>query len=404
MAPLRKKRKLALVIVLGVLIIVGILGFLYLRTTNVWTMLNLFSDETRVENFRNFHTIFPSELIQPGDSVWTFESNPRPLPEFYTFEGQHRRIDAFLQKTSTTGFAVARDGELLYEAYYNGYGPESLPTSFSVAKSFLSAMVGIAIEQGYITSVWDPVERYVPVLAGTGYGPIPLHHLLTMSSGVDFDEDYANPSSDINRLPMQIFVFRNSLPNLLKEMEMLWEPGLRNEYSSSDTMVLGLVLEGATGRSLAQYLEQTIWEPAGMAHPAYWGTDFHGHTLAHAFLSVSLLDYLRFGRLYLNQGQREGQQIIPAAWVALSVNPQEAHLQPGDNPHSHSTFGYGYQWWIPENHQGDFTAIGIWGQFVYVHPGYGIVIAKTSANPDFDFPDHETIAVFRAIAQWGADQ
>lgn len=203
---------------------------------------------------------------------------------------------------------------------------------------------------------------------------------------------------------MQIFVFRNSVPDLLKEVEMQREPGLRNEYSSTDTMVLGLVLEGATGMSPAQYLEQAIWKPAGMAHPAYWGTDFHNHTLTHAFLSASLQDYLRFGRLYLNQGQRDGQQIIPADWVARSVNPQEAHLLPGDNPHSHSTFGYGYQWWLPEDPQGDFTAIGIWGQYIYIHPVYGIVIVKTSADPDYNMGDPEIIEVFRTIAQWGAEQ
>jgi CubicO group peptidase (beta-lactamase class C family) len=263
---------------------------------------------------------------------------------------------------------------------------------------------GLPLSKGYITSVWDPVERYVPALAGTGYGPIPLHHLLTMSSGVDFDEDYANPRSDINRLPMRIFVFRTSLPDLLKEIAVLREPGTYHEYSSSNAIVLGLVLQGATGRSPAQFLEQTIWKPAGMEYPAYWSTDFHGHTLVYGFLSASLRDYLRFGRLYLNQGQRDGEQIIPAAWVARSVNPQEAHLQPGDNPKSETTFGYGYQWWIPENPQGDFAAIGIWGQYVYVHPGYGVVIAKTGADADFDMQDRETIEVFRTLAQWAAAQ
>jgi CubicO group peptidase (beta-lactamase class C family) len=391
-------------ILLGLLVMLGALGFLLLCNSDVWTMLTLFSDETRVENLRDFHTLFPSNPLHPGDAVWALEPNLRPLPEFYTFEGQQHRIDEFMDKTWTTGFAVARDGELLHEAYLAGYEANSLPTSFSVAKSFVSAMVGIAIDQGYITSVWDPVERYVPALAGSGYGPIPLHHLLTMSSGVHFDEDYASARSDINMLPVRVFVFRTSLPDLLQDVQMLREPGTYNEYASSDTMVLGLVLEAATGRSLAQYLEQTIWKPGGMEYPAYWGTDYHGHTLAYGFLSASLRDYLRFGRLYLNQGQRNGEQIIPAEWVARSVNPQEAHLQPGHNPQSHSTFGYGYQWWIPENPQGDFAAIGIWGQYIYVHPEYKVVIAKTSADDAFDVRDHETIEVFRAIAQWAAAQ
>jgi CubicO group peptidase (beta-lactamase class C family) len=380
----------------------GALGFLLLRNSDVWTMFTLFSDDTRVENFREFHTLFPSDPIHPGDSVWAFEPNLRPLPEFYTFQGRQHRIDEFMDKTWTTGFAVARDGELLHEAYSSGYEADSLPTSFSVAKSFVSALVGIAIDQGYIASVWDPVERYVPALAGSGYGPIALHHLLTMSSGVDFDEDYASPRADITMLPVRVFVLRTSLPDLLKDIPVIREPGTYNDYVSSDTMVLGLVLEAATGRSLAQYLEETIWKPAGMEHMAYWGADYHGHTLAHGFLSASLRDYLRFGRLYLNQGQRDGEPIIPAEWIVHSVNPQEAHLQPGDNPQSHSTFGYGYQWWIPKDPQGDFVAMGIWGQYIYVHPGYRVVIAKTSADGDFDIRYHETIEVFRAIAQWAA--
>lgn len=393
-----------LTVLLSALVILGVLGFLYLRNSDTWTMLTLFNDETRVQNFRNFHSIFPSEPINRGGSVWAFESNPQPLPEFYTFAGEQRRIDDFLARTETTGFAVARDGELLVETYFDGYEANSLPTSFSVAKSFVSALIGIAIEEGSIASERDPVEKYVPALAGTGYGPIPLHHLLTMSSGANFDEDYANPRSDVNQLPMQVFIFRNSVLNLVKGVEMLRAPGVYHAYSSSDTLVLGLVLEAATGESLAQLLEQNIWQPAGMEYPAYWGVDFHGNTLAYGFLSASLRDYLRFGRLYLNSGQRDGQQIIPAEWVARSVNPQAAHLQPGDNPHSESPFGYGYQWWIPDPPQGDFAAIGIWGQSIYVHPGYGVVIAKTSADADYEMQDHETIAVFRTIAQWAGAQ
>lgn len=399
MKPSWKKPVSFVSILLGSLAILGILGFLSLRNSDAWTMLTLFNAETRVENFRRFHAIFPSEPVNRGDSVWAFEANHQPLPEFYTFDDQQRRIDTFLKESSTTGLAVARDGELLHEAYFSGYAANSLPTSFSVAKSFVSALVGIAIEQGDIASEWDPVERYVPALAGSGYGPIPLHHLLTMSSGMDFGEDYANPRSDVNMLPMRVFVFRTSVPDLVKDARVIQKPGVTHQYSSSDTLVLGLVLQGATGKTPAQFLEQTIWQPAGMEYPAYWGADRHGHTLAYGFLSASLRDYLRFGRLYLNEGQRDGQQIIPAAWVARSVNPQEAHLQPSD-----STFGYGYQWWIPENPEGDFAAIGIWGQYVYVHPGYGVVIAKTSADQDFAGREHETIAVFRALAQWAAAQ
>lgn len=395
-----KKIGLVFVGISGLVIILGVAGFFYLRSSDWWIAFTLFSDDTRVENFRNFHTLFPSEPVLPGEDVWTFVPRPQELPLSYTFAGEKRRIDDYLQESWTTGIAVAKDENLLVEQYFLGYGPDSLVTSFSVAKSVVSALVGIALQEGHIESVHDTVETYVPELTGTGYGSITLHHLLTMSSGVDFDENYHRMTSDINMLSVHVFGFQTSLADLLKDVSILREPGTYNEYLSSDTIVLGMVLQAATGTSLSKYLERTIWQPAGMQYPAYWNTDYHGNTLAHAFLSASLLDFLRFGRLYLNQGYRNGLEIIPSQWVDCSVNPTESRLQPGENPDSHWTFGYGYQWWIPEDPQGDFVAIGIWGQYVYVHPAYGVVIAKTSADYDFDVRDHETIEIFRTIARW----
>jgi CubicO group peptidase (beta-lactamase class C family) len=225
-----------------------------------------------------------------------------------------------------------------------------------------------------------------------------------MSSGLDFDEDYESFTSDINMLPVRVFGFRDALPDLVRETEAVREPGIYNDYVSSDSVVLGLVVEAAVGRSLSRYLEEAIWVPAGMEHPAHWNTDYHGNTLAHAFLSASLRDYLRFGRLYLNGGQRDGRRIIPAGWVSESLYREEPRLQPGENPDSHWSFGYGYKWWIPEEPVGDFVAIGIWGQYVYVHPEYRVVISKTRADYDFDERDHETIALFRELARWASSR
>ena len=124
-----------------------------------------------------------------------------------------------------------------------------------------------------------------------------------------------------------------------------------------------------------------------------------GREFAHCCLNATLRDYARFGRLYLEGGARDGRQIVPAEWIAASVNPAAPHLQPGENPASSWTFGYGYQWWIPEDPQGDFTAIGVWGQYIYIDPAREVIIVKSSADPDFDDNDHETIAAFRAIAR-----
>ncbi|NBF39527.1 MAG: serine hydrolase [Spirochaetes bacterium] len=391
-------------VLLAILLAGGIASFLYLRNSEWWITVTLFSDDTRVENFRNFHTLFPSDRVDPATDVWEFDHDIRMLPETFVFNDEERSVAGFLEETWTTGLSVAVDGTIVVEEYYRGYDATSLPTSFSMAKSVLSALVGIAIEEGHIRSVHDRVDVYLPDWAGTDYGAVSIQDLLTMSSGLEFDEDYESFTSDINMLPVRVFGFRDAVPDLIRDTEAVRKPGIYNEYVSSDSIVLGLVVEAAVGRSLSQYLEETVWGPAGMEYPAHWNTDYHGNTLGHAFFSASLRDYLRLGRLYLNGGERDERKIIPAGWVADSLYRDEPRLQPGDNPKSSWSFGYGYKWWIPEEPEGDFVAIGIWGQYIYVHPEYRVVISKTSADGGFDERDHETIALFRELARWASSR
>lgn len=386
----------------AVLVIAGSAGFLYLRNSEWWITFTLFSDDTRVDNFRNFHTLFPSERAEAGDDIWKYGHDIHPLPETFNYNGEERSVAEFLHESWSTGLAVAVDGTVVAEEYYRGYDSSALPTSFSMAKSVLSALVGIAIEEGYIGSVHDRVATYLPGFGGTAYGAVSIQDLLTMSSGLGFDEDYDSFLSDINMLPVRVFGFQDAVPDLVRDTEAIRQPGVFNEYISSDSIVLGLVIESAVGKSLSSYLEQTIWIPAGMEHPAYWNTDYHGNTMGHAFLSASLRDYLRFGRLYLDRGRRGDQQIIPSDWISQSLYRDEPRLQPGENSASHWTFGYGYKWWIPEEPEGDFVAIGIWGQYIYVHPEHKVVIAKTSADYNFDERDHESIALFRELARWAS--
>jgi len=403
-----KKRIKKISITLGITFLIFVIllgsGFLYLRNSEWWTAFSLFSDASRVENFRNFHTLFPADQINAGKQVWNFSSENRNLPEYFAFKGNRKNIQAFLDETWTTGLVVARGERILFEEYFKDYNEKSLPTSFSLAKSVLSGLVGIAIDRGYIGSVEDRVDTYLPGFSGTAYGAVTIHNLLTMSSGIGFDEDYESFTSDNNLLPVRVFGFQHRLPDLLINLPAIRESGTYNEYISSDSIVLGLILQKATGRSVSQFLEETIWKPAGMEARAYWNTDTHGYTLTHGFLSATLRDFLRFGRLYAQHGRSRGQQIIPEWWIKESIYRSEPRLQPGQNPLSHWTFGYGYQWWIPENPEGDFTAIGIWGQYIYIHPEFDVVIVKTGADYDFDVRDHETIALFRTLARWASDQ
>jgi len=399
---LLKRLGIGFAILAAVLLILGAGGYLYLRNSEWWVAVTLFHDDYRAENFRTMHELFPSAPVHAGGEVWHWSRDERPLPERYLFEGEERSVQEFLTRTETTGLLVAHDGTILHESYMQGYDQSSLITSFSMAKTFASVLVGLAIEDGYIDSVHDPITAYVPELRGGPYDGISIHHVLTMSSGVAFDEDYENFMSDVMWLPIRIFGFGEPIDQILNELEREREAGSYNNYVSSDSLVLSLLISRATGSPVTEYLEQRLWRPAGMEYNAYWNTDRHGNALTHAFLSASLQDFARLGRLYLNEGRRDGEQIVPEAWVAESLYRDweaEPHLAPGENPDSFWELGFGYKWWIPEDPEGDYLAIGIWGQYIYVHPRYNIVITKTATDYYFDENDYENIAFFRAVAR-----
>jgi len=374
-------------------------AFLWLRQTPAWAGITLFSEAYRVENFRAMERIFPSRLVARGDDVWTFERAPAALPGTYRFNGEGRDLEAFLDRTETTGLIVVHRGAITHEEYRQGADPASLFTSWSIAKSVLSALIGIAVTEGHIASVRDPIGAYVPALAQSGYADVPIEDALTMSSGVAFDEDYDNPLSDINMLFIRAMALGAPPEETLAKLERVRSPGVFNDYVSSDSMALGLVLEAATGMPLADYLASRLWGPMGAEADATWSTDRAGRAFALCCVNATLRDYARFGRLYLEGGARNGLQIVPAEWIEASVHPLAPHLQPGENPASRWTFGYGYKWWLPEPMRGDFLAIGIWGQYLYVDPLRAVVIVKTSADPLFDDNDAESVAAFRAIAR-----
>jgi CubicO group peptidase (beta-lactamase class C family) len=387
----------ALALVALIVLVAGA-GFVYLRTSPAWGAIGLFEDGRRAQSFRTMHLLFPSHHVAADGEAWSFGREERALPPTYHFAGEERSLGAFLRDSETTGLLVARGGVIVHERYAAGYDAHSLVTSFSVAKSFVSALVGIAIERGSIRSVDDAISDYVPELRGSAYDGVSIHDVLTMSSGVAFDEDYGSLQSDVMTLPVRVYLYRQPVPAILARLRRERAPGTVHEYVSSDALALGLLVSSATGLSVAQYLEETVWRPAGMEAPAAWNTDLHGHELAHGFLGATLRDYARFGRLYLDGGRRDGRPVIPAEWARASVAPAAPHLRPGEGPLGSASFGYGYQWWLPPEPEGDFIAMGIWGQFVYVHPAAGVVVVKTSTDAGFGSRFAETVAAFRAIA------
>jgi CubicO group peptidase (beta-lactamase class C family) len=244
-------------------------------------------------------------------------------------------------------------------------------------------------------------------LMGSGYEDVSIKDVLQMSSGVRFNEDYGDFNSDINRFS-RATAFGTSLDDFSASLDREREPGTYHHYVSIDTQVLGMVLTRATGKSLTHYLSEKIWQPLGMEHQAYWLADDNNMELALGGLNVSLRDYAKLGWLYLNQGtwtdkQHNTQQIVPKQWVIDSTTADAPHLVAGENNSaSSSSFGYGYQWWLPLGAEDEFSAQGIYNQYIYIDPDQNLVIVKNSAN--YRFTDKSLnwtakhYAMFRAIS------
>lgn len=346
----------------------------------LYKAVTLFDEASIVENFRGMGDIFPYKTVKRGGQVFEFGENPQPLPETYTYNGKTYNFKKILKDTWTTGFIVIKDDKICFEEYYLGNTPDTLNISWSVGKSFVSALVGVALHEGKIKDVSQPVSEIVPRLKGTGYDGVSLKDVLQMSSGIKFDEDYSDFDSDINRMGRAI-ALGTSINEFAASLESERKSGEYHHYVSMDTQVLGMVLKEAVGVRPSIYLEEKIWKKIGMQSDAKFLVDDYDMELVFGGLNVTLRDYARFGRLYLNGGDWNGDQVVPAQWVKDSVTPDAAHLQPGDNPLSSSKWGYGYQWWIPEDPRGDFMALGVHGQFIYVNPAKKVVIVKNSADP-----------------------
>lgn len=388
----------ALVLVLAVLAVAN-----RERLQRLYRVNHLFDADVVLENFRGMDSLFPVTAVRRGQWTHRFERAPQPLPASYAYRGEQRDVQAFLDQTWTTGLVVLVHGRIAFEQYYRGNSETTRTISWSVAKSFVSALLGIAVAEGHIRDIMQPVTDYVPALRGSGYDGVPIKHVLQMSSGVRFDEDYADFNSDINRMGRAL-ALGTPLDEFVRSLGPERPPGTYHHYVSMDTQVLAMVLREATGESLSSYLQSRLWQPLGMESDAYWLVDGAGMEMAFGGLNAVLRDYARLGQLYQQQGRWEGQQRVPAQWITASVTPDAPHLQPGPgNPASDWVMGYGYQWWIPDPPQGDYMAIGVYNQFVYVDPARAVVIAKSSAYPDYNLDgfekELESAALFRAIAR-----
>ena len=343
---------------------------------------NLFTQEKIVHNFSNMNTMFRTQPIDRGDGPAS------ALPQGETVVLNDATKD-WIKARSVTSLLVMKDGQIVTEQYFQGTGPDDLRISWSVAKSYLSALLGIMIAEGKIDSIDDKIIKYVPTLAHSVYDRVTIRHLLNMSSGVKFNEDYLDYNSDINRMGRVLALGRtmDQFTFDLKERERA--PGEKWQYVSIDTHVIGMVIRSATGRRIPDLLSEKIIKPLGLQAEPYYVTDGMGVAFVLGGLNITTRDYARFGQMIANGGEWNGKQIVPADWITESTRASAPN-----------GVGYGYQWWIPQNAaKGEFLARGIYGQYIYINRSMGVVIVTTAADRKFREPGvaDANVAMFRQI-------
>lgn len=279
-------------------------------------------------------------------------------------------LSVFLENHQTAAFLIIRDDTMVYEQYFGKYGRESVFPSFSIAKSFVSALVGIALGEGKFRSLEQPITDFLPELKDTLFRQVTLRDLLEMRSGIRFSESYGNPFGLTAK-----FYYGLNLKKYTLSLSMEELPGVRYNYQSANTELLAMALERATGTSLSKYLQEQIWDPMGAVFPATWSVDSRRHRQIKAFCCINgrAEDFARFGQLYLDIGMVDGDTVIPRSWIEESLTLRN------DSKDSQG-YPYTYHWRVTR--EGDFFAKGILGQYIYVSPAKRVVIYRAGKKSD----------------------
>ena len=349
---------------------------------------SLFDADRITQNFSHMDALFLNRGLAPAPDQ-TAAANPSPLPP----GPPYALPPAVLQWTAdraVTGLVILKNGQLVHESYYLGTSPDDLRISWSMAKSVLSALLGTVVAEGKITSLDDQVVKYVPALTGSAYDGATIRNVLNMSSGVAFNEDYLDFWSDINQMGRVLALGGSMDAFAAGRHTRAFEPGSQWHYCSIDTHVIGMVIRGATGQSIADLMQSRIIAPMGLESAPYYLTDGLGEPFVLGGLNLRTRDYARIGQMIAQGGVWQGRQIVPADWVAASIK----RSAPGGA-------GYGYQWWVPDDAEpGEVMAQGIYGQYIYINQRLDVVIAVNAADRGFEDAgvDQTNLALFRTIA------
>jgi CubicO group peptidase (beta-lactamase class C family) len=300
-----------------------------------------------------------ANIIEAGDKVY-----PLPKGAPLTIDG----IDAYMKTQRTSGLVIIHDGKIRAEKYGLGFDGNGKWTSFSVAKSLTSTMVGAAIKDGYIKSIDDKVTDYIPEMKGSAYDDVSIAQLLTMTSGIKWNEDYSDPKSDVARFnEHKAEAGVDVTVSYMRKLPREAPAGTKWVYKTGETNLIGVLVSKATKKKLSDYLSEKVWAPFGMEQDASWLLGATGHEISGCCIQASTRDMGRFGMFILGEGMINGQSILPDGWIAAATRDGPNHA------------GYGYQWWITGN--GTYAAQGIFGQGIFIDPKRKLIIASNSNWP-----------------------
>ena len=377
---------LRLLLVLAV-IAAGIGIWKYEQIQRLMAVQSLFTEEKIIGNFVNMRGAFLHTDMPRGDGPISQlpDGTPVALPD---------EADSWISDRQITSLLVTKGGKVTHESYHLGTGTNDRRVSWSVAKSYLSVLTGILIAEGALPGIDVKVVDYVPALASSAYKTATLKNVLQMSSGVTFNEDYLDQSSDINKMGRTLALGGSMDEFATSITENFQDAGVGWKYTSIDTHILGMVLRAATGQSVAQMVQDKILTPLGPEADSYYLTDGFDVAFVLGGLNITTRDYARFGLMIANGGQWNGQQIVPADWIKESTTPS-AKTAAGATQ-------YGYQWWMASDATArEYFARGVYGQYIYIDEASDVVIVMTSADRRFreNGRAREDIVMFRKIAE-----
>ena len=355
----------------------------------------------RVHTQSNWHLLSPYALLKAPDNPRQYERDLIDLKAItYEYEGETYTAEHYFKKQNIIGLMILDDSKVVVEKYDQGITADTTYMIMSSTKSFTATMVGIALKDGKIESLDDPVEKYATQFAGTAYGETPIRHVLMMSSGINFF--HYNHSPNRGRMMFDIFVRRMSFDGLIKDFNRRVESGTDFNYILSDTHVLSRVVEGAYKTPFAEVVQNKLWTPGRFSSDAQWGVDGDGNPLGQMALSVTLQDFANFGQLYLDDLIIDGQKIVTDDWINMVANAQAPFQEPKILEDGRWRDGYSFQWWLPVGYDQEFIARGAAGQYMYVNKKDNYLVAQFSGEGNVS--KKEEITFYRAVGKYLKEQ